>query len=384
MRRIATLILSLGSFLILAASLAAQSEPNRRVTVSEAEQLISSAQGQPDGKVAKQLSGIKLAERVSATRLARWQVQLPGKRCRTALTILADASVFLDLPAADLPANPPPDFQTQKAMLIKTVDYVNSTITRLPDFYATRITDHFEDMPESNIVGYAAPGRRLGLGLRPNETFYQPLRRTGKSSGTISYVAGHELLGSKRDTDALDKPPLELTSHGEFGAILIVVLLDSAKGKLSWSHWEQDANGTNAVYRYAVSQGHSSYAVVLPHGLKNESLFPAYHGEIAVDPATGAVMRVTIVADFMPPDDKAISSMMVEFGPVLIGGGSHICPIHGVALAKVALGDPALPDTRMQIQMNDVVFVNYHLFHSESRLITGPDLASEPPPAPPR
>jgi hypothetical protein len=368
----------------LTASLAAQAAPVRRVTAAEVDQLVAAAQGQPDGKIAKQLSGIKLTERASAVRLARWQAQLPGKRCRTALTLLADTSAFLDLPAADMPADAPPDLQTQKAMLNKTIEYVSSTITRLPDFYATRSTEHFEDTPDSPVSTYGTSGRNLGLGLRTSQPFYEPLHNTGKSSATISYVAGHELLGSKKDTDSLGKPALELTSHGEFGAILVVVLLDAAKGRLSWGNWERDANGVNAVYRYAVRQGHSSYAVVLPHGLKNDSLFPAYHGEIAVDPATGTVMRISVVADLVPPDDKAISSIMVEFGPVSIGGKSYICPVHSVALARIALGDPLLPETRMQMQLNDVVFINYHLFHTESRIITGVDLAAEPPPAPPK
>jgi hypothetical protein len=378
MRRYPSLIL----LILVAVSFAAHAAAPEHASVQQFEQILAAAHGQSDGKVASEIAGIKLTERVSSVRLARWLTEFPGKRCREELTVLADASAFLDLPAADIPADAPPNVQTQKAILLKAIDYVSSTITRLPDFFATRKTEHFEDTPARAGSSGSSPLPNMGSIIRTSDFHYEPLHSTGRSSATVSYVAGHELLGAKKDTDLYGRPPTELTSNGEFGSILVVVLLDAAKGRLVWGNWEQDTNGTNAVFRYAVRPGQSSYKVVLPHGTKNVSLFPAYHGEIAVNPASGAILRITAVADLTPPNEHAISSIMVEYGPVSIGGNTYICPVHSVALARVALGDPLLATTPMQMQLNDVAFVDYHHFHTEARILTGADATNDAPPAP--
>lgn len=376
--------LSLISLLLLVAPLTTHAAAIQRVNVQQFEQILAAAHGQSDRKAANEFTNIMLTERASSVRLARWLSEFPGKHCREKLMLLADASAFLDLPAADIPTGAPPDIAAQKAMLLKTVEYINSTITRLPDFYATRKVEHFEDTPARPAVYNRGAGRNQGSALSTVETSYEPLHNTGHSIATISYVGGQELLGSKKGGNSLDKEPLALTSRGEFGAILVVVLLDSAKGRLTWGNWEPHANGANAVFRYTVRKGQSSYAVVLPHGITNKSLKPAYHGEIAIDPATGSIMRITVIADLEPPDEHAISSMMVEYGPVSIGGNSYICPVHSIALARVSIGDPLLATTPMQIQLNDVAYVDYHLFHAEARILTGADLKDDSGPTPPK
>ena len=138
MRRIIPLIL-------LAASLAAHAGQLRPVSIEEFEQILASNKDEPDGKVAKNLSGFRLTERASSVRLARWETQFPGKHCHEVLLLLADASAFLNLPATDASANAQPDVQTQKEILLKAINYVNTTITRLPNFYATRKTEHFKE-----------------------------------------------------------------------------------------------------------------------------------------------------------------------------------------------------------------------------------------------
>lgn len=376
-------MLKIASLILLVASVAAHAATIRRVSVQEFEQILSTVKDQSDGKVAKELSGINLTERASSVRLARWETQFPGKHCHEALTMLADASAFLDLPADEVPANAAPDLQTQKAMLLKTIDYVNSTLNRLPDFYATRKTEHYQDTPSPQGT-YSSPSRSQGAIIKAGDPTYEPLHAVGMSSGTISFVGGHEILGSKKGDDTTAKPSMELTTHGEFGPILIVVLLDAIKSSMRWGHWEQDANGINAVFRYSVRQGQSSYQVALPHGASLDTIFPAYHGEIAIDPATGAILRITVIADIPPPNEQAISSILVEYGPVVIGGQSYICPVRGVALARFVRGNPLATAIIWQIQLNDVAFVDYHLFHSESRILTDNPVDNQAPPAPPK
>jgi hypothetical protein len=45
-----------------------------------------------------------------------------------------------------------------------------------------------------------------------------------------------------------------------------------------------------------------------------------FQGEFAVDPKTGAILRLTIQADLPPRLPLKRSDVMVEYGPVVIGG----------------------------------------------------------------
>ncbi len=389
MRRSAGLL----SFSLLTLSIAAHAVPVKRVSAEEFERLLSAAQGQQDAKVAKLVTSLELTERASPVRLARWESEFPGRRSREAFMVLADSSVFLDLPAADHPATAPPDMETQRAMLGKTIDYVKTAITRLPDFYATRKTENYQDMPGRTGSYDGAAGQTSVAGLDPKNLPHEPLQDAGKSSITVSYVDGREVAGSKKSGDSSAKPPSGLTTHGEFGPILVAVLRDAVMNKIYWGHWELGEDGAIAVFRYWVQQGQSSYLVSLPEAAKIdkiETMYPAYHGEIGVDPTSGAILRITVIADFQPPNQAAASSILVEYGSVAIGGKSYICPTHGVALARFAVPDPLGPEsriepvlvTRFETQLNDVVFVDYHLFRAESRVLTDNPIDNPVPPAP--
>ena len=124
MRRLMLLFLLIGSAL---PSLAA-----RRITVDQLEQIVSAEHSKPDAKAAQRLYELELTERMSTARLARAKVNLPGPTSRQALLAIADASAFLDLPAADIPANPTPDREAQTSMLALTLDYASKAISALP------------------------------------------------------------------------------------------------------------------------------------------------------------------------------------------------------------------------------------------------------------
>jgi hypothetical protein len=388
MRRIVSLL----SLALLALSFTARAQPLKRVNVQELERLLSSAHGEPDNKVAKLVAGLELTERASSVRLAQWEKEFPGSRCQEAFLLLADSSAFLDLPAADIPATAPPDIQTERAMIEKTIAYVNTAIKRLPNFYATRRTENFQDLPSLPNSFSRGPDQNSERVVDTRDSPHEPMLDEGKSSSTVSYVDGHEVTGSKKGGDSASKAAAVLTTHGEFGPILIAVLLDAVKSKIYWGHWEQGTNGTFAVFRYFVPLGQSSYQVSLPTIARIETLYPAYHGEIGVDPATGAILRITVIADLLPPNNHAITSILVEYGSVAIGGQSYVCPLHGVALARFSVAaelggvnriDPVLI-ARFKTELNDVAFVDYHQFRAESRILTDAPVGSPDVGAPPQ
>jgi hypothetical protein len=342
----------------------------KRVTVKQLDELLIAAHGKPDGRVAEQLSGLVLTERASSATLSRWETDFPGRRTRDALVALADLSAFLDLPAAEIRDCSVPNPDEQRRIVSVAAEYVSQVIPQLPNFLATRKTAYFEDSPSEQ---YFNPDLATGgMGL----TEYRPLHIVGKSSVAVTYRDGREVVDA--EAQKRHKPDTQsdwLTSTGEFGPILAIVVGDAIHGTVAWSHWEQGATGPQAVLHYAVPQEKSRYKVLspCPAGIKQQ--FPAYHGEIAVNPADGSILRLTIVADMNPICSVAKANIAVEYGAVAIGGQTYICPVKSVSLSEMPTSEApkfvqALPPP-LKTRLNDVSFVNYHLFRAESRILTG-------------
>jgi len=375
-------------FLLVIAGMALPACAARRVSVAELEQLLVATHGQQDKKVAKQIDDLVLTERVSYTRLAKWESEFPDPLSREALIKIADGSAFEGAAPEDVPNTPKPDRDAQIQMLKKAMDYTADTLHRLPNFTATRRTTSFETVP--HIKGDAPPA--VANAENVDNDFGQ-LFSAGSWSVPVTYRDGAEVVDSGANkTNAKD---VGLSSKGEFGPILNVVLSDALQGRLLWSHWERGANGDYGVFSYTVPQEHSHYTVGLSSQgdssdtanleyrennnflRRTKSMNPAYHGEIGIDPAMGSIMRISMEADFGPRAVTSAGSIQVEFGAVEIGGSSYICPVRSVALSRfqsdersgvyAALTDKS-PD-RVITQLNDVVFTDYHVFRSESRIL---------------
>ena len=100
----------------------------RRVTAAELEQMLEAARGNKDNEVAQELSSVELIERLSSAKLSAWKGRLPGDRSKGALVAVADRSVFLSAPAAEIPATATPDPATRRQILSRTIDYLSKTI----------------------------------------------------------------------------------------------------------------------------------------------------------------------------------------------------------------------------------------------------------------
>ena len=295
----------------------------KRATVAELAQMLAADHGRPDAEVAQQLSNLELSERLSGDRFAGFEAGLPGEKARQALMMLADPSAFLDLPAAEIPPTPTPDLESQRKILALTVNYVGQTVHQLPNFFATRKTTSFEDTP-----AVQRPGAISAEGMN-SATAYQPLHLVDNSSATVLYRDGLEVVERVADTDKKQEPAVRtLTTSGVFGPILSTVLVDAARSTLTWSHWEQGPSGLEAVFRYAVPKESSHYTVSYeslptnPLGgtcstrTQNFSQIVGYHGEMALDPASGTILRLVLVADMKPDNFTVKSGIVVEYGPV--------------------------------------------------------------------
>ncbi len=393
MRKWATLLLLAGTSW---PAMAAKSVP-----IEQFEQMLFADQGKSDERVAERLSDVELTERVSPARLARWEKAFPGSHTREMLMKLADEAAFLEPPTDDVLRDPAPDSETQEKMMALALDYVRTTMRQLPNFYATRETTHFEDNPSQQMV-YASGPISAGTSMRTmrtqtlgiGKTDYKSMHSTGSNSVTVTYRDGLEVEETRTGKPKnQDTPPKGLTTSGEFGPILGVVIGDAMRSHVTWAHWEQGASDPVAVFNYSVPEDQSNYAVGVPNGTKMEQVLPGYHGEIAIDPATGAILRLSLMAELPPPHETTLTAMLVEYAPVEIGERTYTCPVHGVAFSKIPVGNAAAQAQNstetVQTQLNDVAFTQYHLFRTESRIVMdgkgksdanppGPDAAPAP------
>ena len=95
-----------------------------------------------------------------------------------------------------------------------------------------------------------------------------------------------------------------------------------------------------------------------------------------IDPAAGTILRVTVQAEQPLGSPIRQSDIMVEYGPVAIGGKTYTCPVRSVSMAETgSMGVPGVfresTSAPQNPHLNDVTFDNYHQFRSESRILTG-------------
>jgi VWFA-related protein len=413
----------------------------RRVTVAQLAETLAAAMAEhrSDEDIARQAGGLELSQRLTGPTLDRFAARMPLQpHTAFALQMLADQSAFLDPPPDELPATAPPDDATQQLMLEAARAYAVQTWSRMPNFFVTRVTNRFDDSPHALEKG--AWPIRAGLHL------------AGTSSQQIAFRDGKEVLDAT-PAPGSGKAPAELglRSWGEFGPALTVVLADMAHQKVAFTHWEQTMAGLTAVYHYQVPQEASHYAVA--YKAKNETVLgrtqfgyggrsrspqqvanipkeselkeygetPGYHGTIAIDPATGAVLRITIEAELSSSSPLRRAASMIEYGPVSIGDREFICPVRSLALSEEPMWMAVSQNSQMVMNgvndeslwqspsgrtvnstvllINETSFTNYHRLGSTSRIITNdavagtaspdgatpapPDHIDQPEPAPP-
>jgi hypothetical protein len=414
------------------------------VTIAQLEQTLAATldagHGKPersdkdlDSTLARQLSGWELTERLSSVRLEKLQARLPGLKSRQALLVLADNSAFLDLPADEIPPHPVPEKETQTFLLNKTAAYIQETLPRIIDLVVTRDTANFDNLKV--VTPGAAPPIGMEMGKTLTETELggfdmagvlavvesRPFHPTLHSSETltyrngaekVAYIDGHEVLPPFKG--APKRAPFHgLNNWGVFGPLPEVVVNDILAGEVKWGHWEQGKTGLLAVFRYFVPQEASNYDLQyccfttgtwssvaeseIGNVYENKALWNvyetllSYHGEISVDLDTGAILRLTIQNDL--PDEAPIyrGDLLVEYGPVKLGGKEFILPAHSVTIARhnVPIVDqlPRCPEFHycmpptyyhpIDTVVSDTTYRAYHLFRAETHILAED---STPPP----
>jgi hypothetical protein len=361
------------AILLLAALLPATGHAAQLVTVDQIQQILTASHSESDAKLAKQISSLEAVERIDTPTLVRWQAVAPGDHTREALLLLTDSSAFLPLPPSRIVDRPPPDAAGSRLIITRTIDYLGKVLHNLPNFMAVRDTTQFEDSPMRQEIDSAqsqdAQQKVHSLDsvyLIVGKPYFVPLYASSRKRMQVTYRDSHEVQVNlaKNDVDA------GLRSRGEFGPVLAVVIGDAFRQKLYWENWVQSAAGPLASFRYLVPAGASHYAVEYPSDMGIKRFFPPYHGEIAIDPATGTVLRLTLIADMPPPYQRIQAALVVEYGPAVLGDRTYICPLRSVNLAREPLaGESEAFAPMLRTFLNDVSFTNYHLFRADARIL---------------
>jgi hypothetical protein len=341
-----------------------------------------------DSIVAPQIDAVELSERLTTGTLARLNKKFPfGPETQRALELLADRSAFLDPPASELPAIAAPDEDYQKLMLKEARGFGLQVLLELPNFSATRTTVRFDNDPQA-LKGFAwtaGPGLHLA----------------GVSTRQISFIDGRELAEPNpaqaaspvavvaQPQGAIPALPPSLAvmpssqfaqadsgleSHGEFGAELAIILTDTLNGTMTFHHWEQRGTGKLAVFHYAVPAPASHYEIHYTSVYKKKpfSASPGYHGSISIDPASGAILRVTLQADYAKTDPVNNIASVIEYGPVVLGDRRSLCPIRSLAFLTEVMPNRKsrnLNTVRPVSSLNRSIFSQYHRMASSFRLL---------------
>ncbi len=345
--------------------------PAQRVTVAQLGSALVAGQGKSDAEMGRALTEMELTERVSDGKLTEWMARLRGNKERQALAALADASAFLPPPPEEIPTDAPPDAAAQKQIVSLAKVYLANTLPRLPDLLATRTTVRYQE------------GVRYDDGKKQLE--FEPLHAAGNSRTSVRYSHGVEVAdGEQRLLHQPEHRSPQLVTYGTFGPMLRGILdAVTRDGELIWSRWEKSGAGHAAVFRFAIPKERSRYSIgvcCLADGDGREAIeqFTGYRGEIAIDPASGAILRLEYEATLPSTTPLAASDVMIEYGPVEIGGRTYICPVHSVSLMRsrsvqelVEWDESFAAYGPYATMLNDMRFTGYRMFRSESRMLPG-------------
>jgi len=365
--------------------------PAARVSVAELDALLQTFHGLSDGDAAKRLESLELTERMSAKQLDDWKERLHGSKTNAALVAVADASSFLDPPEVKAPM-PAPSIEEQRRMLAKTVVYVSKAMVRLPNFYAVRTIHQYRQPQQKESESWKVP---------PVDQLLQP---KGTLSATMFYRNGAEVadasgMGRKNVSAQEEMNAMQghwsglvtretsrsqgMDTRGTFGPILSTVIVDAAQSRLEWRGWEQHASGMRAAFKYAVPQARSHYEVTYcclaeGTGITVFRKLSAYHGEIQIDPETGAIVRLTVQADIGPRQPIVRSDILVDYAPQTLGNVEYMCPSRSVTIWRGRRSEMVHEWNQsfraygpFVTMMDDVSFDRYHLFRGEARILTG-------------
>jgi hypothetical protein len=322
------------------------------------------------GEQARMLAEVMLTERPTDEELAPLRAEIHGRKAREALEMVADTAAFRPPAKSDVLPDAPPSAAEQQQMLDGVLAYLQQTIPRLPNFFAVRQSVRLDSTAPYHEVSTKIAG--------------VPLHQSEVSKANVLYRQGQELVNGRSGVDM--KPGGgTLFTYGTFGPMLNTARAALAYGKgVSWSRWERGVTGREAVFRFAVPEtgpnGDTVTGCCIPDHAEDTwfEIFPAYHGEVAIDPATGSILRITLEANLLGFAPVEVSNISVEYGPLTLELHTYFVPKRSVSLWRGrSLPNIGESDASFltwgpeETRINVFTFDHYHVFHGTVRMLPG-------------
>lgn len=136
----------------------------------------------------------------------------------------------------------------------------------------------------------------------------------------------------------------------------------ATKATIVWDHWETLRAHRLAVFNYSVSLKDSEWGLdrAVKRGsdwtLIKSGVYAPYSGSVYVDPATGAVWRITQVITEIPAPVKFISGV-ADYDEVMIGTRQYLLPVTSSTIIR-----------RDTDRRDEWFFRNYHKFDADSSI----------------
>ena len=332
---------------------------NRQINVVDLEGMLHTGR-----KISALSPSLVLTERLGEARLQSLLAQDHDQKERDSLELIAADSTFLDPPAEDRINDPAPKPGEQQRILQAAIAYLDRAIPGLPNVFATRTVAFYGETSPS----FGSAARNLSQPLHLERRWQQP----------ILYSHGEEVEGTS--SQEVTQPA---QTYGTFGPVLSLVrLILASPGNLTWGWWEQDTNGRHAVFRFQLA---GTPTVVLrgccyPNSGENSLIRSSSdsHGEITIDPRTGALLRVATESDLPGLISSKRSDVMVSYGPVQVGTEIRIVPLKSVSIRRDRTIVPVfqwnvnfLTWGPYRTQLSIYTFNDYHLSSGKAKLLPG-------------
>jgi len=376
----------LSTFLAMVLIASLPSMAATKITVKQLDEILAEQHkaGKGDQAVSVKLQDLELTEMLTIDAMNNLTQYDPGPYTVTQIRVLELESAMLPPPPSDIPSTATPDAAAQAAIIAKAVDYDTKQYAVLPKLSAEKQTIRYQDGVDYTVTNSGQGGSFAGgsLEVKPS-SFY--IRMVGQSTTAVQSEGGVDIAPAK--TKAIDPASQNgQVSQGGAGMVLGAVLMDAAKGKITWLRW-QFLNGKQvAVFAFAVDKKQSHYTVnycCFPetnnigagHNASGGSIGtpgtsvtyhpytakPGYHGELYIDPDTGAIMRLVTQAEMKPTDLVHFENVRTDYGPVDIGGKKLIVPVKVVIQAEVVPNGDSYVKYSTRRTYFDVNYKNYEL-----------------------
>jgi hypothetical protein len=349
--------------------------PAKQITIAELTDMLNSMRQakKSDADTADALKQVVLSEEMNRATMNQLAEFVPGPATTEQVYVLEVRSAMLAPPAADIPSTPAPDAAAQKTILDKTADYASKMYAQLPAVTAAKTTQRFQDNVEAVAPSSGMHGGAKDVSVGSSFVSpYQYVRYINATEGTYSSERGLEKL-------AQDKTPWganSMTAIMEPDPSVATVFQEAqANGAITWLRWQTIGGKPAGVFSFQVPKKKSHMALNiccfpnlnqtgdarfsgqngagLPGGSAgagggakgnfqtNTDWHPykqngvGYHGEFYVDPETGIVVRMIVIAELKPNEIVHAQATRIDYGPETIGGKPMILPVRTIVATEV-------------------------------------------------